>query len=99
MANLGAVNFYVEFIGDGASNTWVTAVATGPFAILSPASNTEVSESFSLATTTPTGITSLACSGGLGVTAAIVLGTVTFTFTGGPPTNGTSYTITGTFTF
>jgi hypothetical protein len=99
MANKGVVQFFVDFIGDGASNTWAVAVATGPFALLNPSSGYDISSTFSLASTIPTGIINLACTGGLGVTAVIALGIITFTFTGGPPANGTQYSITGTFEF
>ena len=99
MANQGAVTFYVSFLGDGVSNTWATTIATGPFAILQPAAGTQISSSFSLATTIPTGVSNLAISGALGVTATILLGVITFTFTGGPPAAGVVYEINGRFTF
>ena len=99
MANKGALNFYVSFVGDGVSNTWIVDTATGPFALLQPAANTQISSAFSLSTTTPTAIRNVGIGGGLGVTATILLGVITFTFSGGPPANGTTYLIVGELDF
>lgn len=101
MANKVSLDFYLSFIGDGASATLTADVATAPFSLLQPATGTELSGAFTLATKVPTGISSIAISGagGLGVTASILLGIVTFTFTGGVPTANASYQLHGTFTF
>jgi hypothetical protein len=80
MANKVNVATFLTFEGDGASNTLAANLLTQPFAIGIGVGNL------------PTAIKNVVCSGGLSVSAALgVLGAITFTFTGGPPANGTKY--------
>ena len=100
MANKVAIGFNLSFIGDGSSLTLVVTAATGPFDLKNPVAQTMMANSFSLASTIPTGIqvSSLGCNGGLTVTASILVGIITFTFSSAPIADQL-YLISGIFTF
>jgi hypothetical protein len=92
MANKVNVATFLTFEGDGASNTLAANLLTQPFA-MTPANGGQLSPAFGIGVgNLPTAIKNVVCSGGLSVSAALgVLGAITFTFTGGPPANGTKY--------
>jgi hypothetical protein len=98
MANKASVTFYLGFLGDGSSTTLTADAATAPFALANPSTGTNLSGSFSLASTVPTGVSNATCDQGMSVTASILLGIVTFTFTSAPG-NGTVYLLSGLFHF
>ena len=97
MAIKKAIPFRLGFEGDDLSTTLTADTATAAF-ILSTGVAGQVSPGFSITTTTPTGVLNPSTSSSGTVTASILAGVVTFTFSMAPP-SGAYNVIDGTFTF
>lgn len=94
MANHPALAFALHVVTDGTSITVSADATTGPFGYQPPGTTPLLNGTVSAI---PSAVTNLSCSTGQTVTASILLGVVTFTFSAAPAA-GTS-DIYGTFEY
>jgi hypothetical protein len=88
--------FEVQLVGDGVSTSITLPLATSPIQFAG-AGGDQFQPTFSLAVMTPSGTNNVTASNGIGVTAALGIGTITFNFASAP--NSNHFNVTGYFEF